>query len=297
MVIMKIIWPVRHEYQGLKQAIKKVIAKLCLATAITLFSNTVLAHGIVHEQIDQLSVQIKQNPTNVPLRLKRGQLHTIDQNWLQAQVDFKAVRAFNAKHSTVDLLEAKMWFAAHQPNPAYRLINRYLKNYPATPAALDLRAKLNLLLGHSQAAMNDYASVIKYSDTVSPDMFLQWAKAQASIIPINQQQVHSIIQMGLNRLGLLVVLLQYAIDFDRQHQSYLSALHWLEQLPLKLRNQPHWRVQKAQLLESLHKPLEAYSQYDLALTSLNKKKSSGHLNRAEQKLLETIQQSSYNHPM
>ena len=253
-----------------------------------MYSFTVFAHGIVHQQIDELTQQIEQNPANTQLLLKRGQLYADDQHWLKAQDDFNAARQLHPSKSIVDLLEAKMWFVANRPNSSYPLVNRYLKDNPDVPAALALRGKLGLLLGRPDAAVTDFARVVQRSKTVLPDMYLQWAKAQASVTPINQQKVHRIIQAGIDNLGPLVVLLGYAIDFDRQQPCYQSALLWLEKLPLKLRQQPFWLVQKAKLLGSLNKSLEAEIQYKLALDQLQKKKQSGRFNKADQQLFKKL---------
>ncbi len=264
--------------------------KYCLAACLTMYSFAVFAHGIVHQQIDELTQQIEQNPTNTQLLLKRGLLYTNDQNWLKAREDFNATRQLNSADSVVDFLEAKMWFAANRPELSFTLVNRYLQGNPDVLGALALRAKLNLMLGHANAAVADFASVTGRSKTVLPDMYLQWAKAQATVVPLNQQKVHQIIQAGIDRLGPLVALLEYAMGFDRQQQNDQSALLWLEKLPLKLRQQPFWLIEKATLLESVNKSLEAKMQYKLALDRLQEKKQTGRFNKADQQLFEKINQ-------
>lgn len=268
-----------------------IIIKLFLVTCLLFFNSGAFAHGVVHQQIDELTVQIDHQPANTKLLLKRGQLYVDDQNWLNAQKDFNAVRQLNSGVTVVDLLEAKMWYAANRLGLSYPLVNQYLQHNPDVPAALALRAKISLMLGRADSATTDFAKVVELSNRVLPNMYLQWAKAQASVIPLNRQKVHQIVQWGLDKLGPLVVLQQYAIDFDRQQQDYQSALVGLEKLPQQLRQQPFWLVQKANLLEFLNKSIEAKAQFQLALDRLQEKKLSGRFNKADQKLLETINQS------
>ena len=268
-----------------------IFIKLFLALYLVFCNSGAFAHGDVHQQIYELTTQIDLQPTNLQLFRNRGQLYVDDQDWLSAQKDFNAVRELDSTFAEVDLLEAKMWFAANRLGLSYPLVDRYLQHNPDVPVALALRAKVSLMLGRADSSVNDYARVIELSDKVLPDMYLQWAKAQAKVVPMNRQQIHQIIQLGLDKFGSLVVLLQYVIDFDRQQKAYLSALMGIKKLPQQLRQHPFWLVQKAELLALLNKHLEAKVQYQVAYDRLQKKKQSGRFNKADQKLLETIIQS------
>jgi hypothetical protein len=188
----------------------------------------------------------------------------------------------------VDFLEAKMWFATNQLALSYSLVNQYLQANPDIPSALALRAKINLMLGNANPAATDFARVVELSNRTLPEMYLQWAKAQAQITPLNRQQVHQIIQAGLDKLGPLVVLLQYTINFDRQHQDYQSALNGIDKLPQQLAQQPFWLVEKAKLLELSGQHLTAKTQLQLARDRLQEKKQLGRFNKADQKLFKTI---------
>ena len=268
-----------------------IITKFFLAVCLVFFNSGIFAHGNVHQQINELTTHIGQQPTNSQLFLKRAQLYADDQDWLSAKKDFNAVRQLDSTGTRVDLLEAKMWFVANKLELSYPLVDRYLQHNPDALGALALRAKINLMIGNADASVADYARVIELSDKVLPDMYLQWAKAQAKVVPMNRQQVHRIIQLGLDKFGSLVVLLQYVIDFDRQQKEYQSALMGLEKLPQQLRQQPFWLVQKAKLLESINKQIDAKAQYQMAHDRLQKKKQSGRFNKVDQKLLKTINQS------
>jgi tetratricopeptide (TPR) repeat protein len=261
---------------------------LFFTACLIIFNSSVVAHGIIHQQITDLTVQISQQPGNAQLILKRGQLYVDDLSWLKAQQDFNTVRQLDPGIEVVDLLEAKMWSAANQSEHCYSLVNRYLQRNPDSPVALALRAKSSLALGNPSAAALDYSRVVALSNRVLPDMYLQWARAQAQITPLNQKKVHHVIQSGLDKLGSLVVLLQYAIDFDRQHQDYQSALIGIDKLPKQLRQQPFWLVEKAKLLVLMGEHLAAKTQLQLAQDGLQEKRQSGRFNKADQTLVETI---------
>lgn len=262
-----------------------IIIKFLIISCLILVNTFVFAHGVVHQQIDELTIQLEQDHTNVLLLLNRALLFADDQNWQRAKQDFNAARLLDSSISIVDLHEAKMWFSADRADLSFPLINRYLQLNPEVLAAVSLRAKVNDKLGNSKAAVTDFTQVVQQSKMVLPEMYLQWAKAQTKVIPLNYQKIHQIIQLGLDKLGPLVVLLQYGIDFDRQQKNYQSALYWLEKLPSRLRQQPFWLVEKADLLIALNKDSEATFQYKIALNRLQEKRRLGRFNRADQKVL------------
>lgn len=264
--------------------IKKYFVGICLI----MYSHIVFAHGFIHAQIDELTELIKHEPNNTKNFIRRGLLYKDDQNWQKAMNDFKVVRLINPSQSIVDLHEARMWFIAKQSELALPLVNRYLKLHPGNVSAMALCANVNEQLGNLDAAVVDFSRVVKYSKTVLPDMYLNWAKAQARVKPLNRQQIHEIIQAGLEQLGPLAVLLQFGIAFDTQHHDYQSALHWLELMPKQLSKQPHWIVERADLLSALNRDLDVKSDYQFAFDQLQKKKREGRFSKADKKLLTII---------
>ncbi len=266
-----------------------ITIKTLIIASLVMVNCVVYAHGVVHQRIDELTVHVQQDPVNTQFLLERGLLYADDQNWQKAKNDFNTIRRLNPTDSAVDFHEAKMWFSANRPELSYPLVNRYLRLNPDVITALALRAKINDRLGHAEAAVGDFSRVIQQSKTVLPDMYLQLAKAQAKVTPLNRLKVHLIIQSGLDKLGSLVVLLKYGIDFDRQQLDYQSALSWFEKLPQQLSQQPFWLIEKADLLDSLKRPLDAKAVYQLAFDRLQEKKRSGRFNKADQKLLRKIE--------
>ncbi len=264
---------------------------ILIAGCLLVSSDAVFAHGVVHEQIEVMNELIKNDPINTRFLIKRGLLYQEDQNWLKASNDFDLARHIEPSQSIVDLHEARMWFTAKRPGLALPFVNQFLKRHPENISALVLRGSAYLQLGKPEAAVSDFSRVVKQSKTVLPNMYLQWAKAQARVSPLNRQLVHQIIQSGLEQFGPLVVLLQYVLEFDRKHQDYQSALSWIEQLPVQLSKQPYWLVEKANILSILNSKIDANSHYQLAFNVLQQKQRSGRFNKADKKLFAEIKRN------
>ncbi|MCH9699382.1 MAG: hypothetical protein K0U68_14885 [Gammaproteobacteria bacterium] len=260
-----------------------------LAILFITYSCVIRAHGIVHEQITQISREIVSQDT-AQNRIERAQLYRMDGQWMPASQDFLRARELNSENNRIDFLEAAMWHDAGKPGLALPLVNRLLKNQGNHINGLWLRARILSALGDTAQALDDYRQIASSAERMLPEMYLEWAHTQAALAPTNLSAVNQIIQQGVTQLGPLASLLQYAIHFNRDHHAYQSALDWLNMLPEQLQIQPHWVLQRADLLGLTEQHMEARVKRQQALELLLARQKSGTLSPAQHQLLSSLMQ-------
>lgn len=258
-----------------------------LVILLVAYSCVISAHGIVHEQIYQISREMVTQDT-AQNRIGRAQLYHIDEQWILASQDYSRARELNPENRRIDFLEASMWHDAGRPDLALPLVNRLLKNQSNHVNGLWLRARVLNALGRLASATDDYRLITSSAERVLPEMYLEWAHTQAVLKPTNLPAVNQIIKQGVEQLGPLVSLLQYAIQFNRDHHAYQPALVWLNMLPEQLRKQPHWVLQRADLLDLAEQHQEAKSNRQHALEILLARQASGTLSPAQNQLLSSL---------
>ncbi len=100
-----------------------------------------MAHESLSEQLVKLTQQIKKDPTNSNLYLKRGELHRLSRDWRAAQDDYDHAQRLNPQLIEVEFCRGKMWLEAGNPERAKDALDLFLKQKPDRDDALLSRAR------------------------------------------------------------------------------------------------------------------------------------------------------------
>ena len=236
------------------------LVMLCLAP--------VLAHDDPHHSIEEITLQIEQDPKNAELYLKRGELHRISSHWDLALADFDRVVELDPDHETVDFHRGRLLLEAGQFEPAKVAIDQFLSAYPNHIEGLLIRGRLLRKLGQPLEAAQDYARAISLAPNPTPVLFLERAE---TLTEAGAEYVDAAVQgldEGIQKLGSLILLQSLAIELEVKRQHYDAALIRIDQVLTEVSRQEKWLTWRGEVLESAGRPKEARVAYEDALEAI-----------------------------
>src|SRR5690349_13874897 len=93
--------------------------------AIFCLTLTAAAHDGLHEQILAVTEQIKKEPSNAALYLKRAELYRLHAEWKNSEADFNSAEKLDNALTVVDLGRGKLWLDAKQFSKAKRALEKF----------------------------------------------------------------------------------------------------------------------------------------------------------------------------
>ena len=132
-----------------------------LLFSITAFPCSTFAHAGVDEEIQALTLQIQQDPSNPQGYVQRGDLYRIHQDWDRALADFRKARLLDTLDAAAELGLGRTLLEQGSPQQALAHLNRALARQPGDVRALVTRAKTYSALGDPLAAAADYSRAIE----------------------------------------------------------------------------------------------------------------------------------------
>ena len=226
------------------------------------------AHGDLHEQIASVTGQIRQDPRNAMLFLKRGELHRVHGEWDAAQADYELVTRFAPDFAAVDFFRGRMLLESGQTKSARKSLDRFLEKEPNHAEALLARARVLVKLGESEAAANDFTRAIARTPEPKPDYYLERAQALASAGGLRVADALRGLDEGIKKLGPLIALRVRAIDLELLRKNYDGALARLEQIIAQSPRRETWLARKGDILKQAGRTGEAREAFAAALKAI-----------------------------
>jgi methionine-rich copper-binding protein CopC len=218
-----------------------------LALLLMMVCPAVHAHADLQLQIDALSRQLTQDPDNVELLLRRGDLQRRHENWDLARADFKHVRNLQPENATVDWFEGRLEVQAGQPVEGVRYLDRFLSANPGHLIALQNRAQGYLLLNQPLLAANDYQTVILASARPAPSLYRANALALIRAGAEHFSTAMEVVLEGLSDFPAEVTLTAIATDLSLARSDTVTAKRLMSRLPAPVLNLPQWQTRNALL--------------------------------------------------
>ena len=224
-------------------------------------------HGDIHERIQDLTVKMESDGGTSALYLKRGELHRLHRDWDRALADYAEAEKLSDDLPHLPYLKGRLWLEAGQPAKAVPYLDAFLERTPRHVDALLVRSRSLGKMGRFREAVSDLDTAIPLHSRPTPEYFLERAQLQIRMgdVPAALRGLDA----GLERLGPIVSLIDFAIDLEVEDRRYEPALERLDSLPLILRKQPAWIARGAGILVQAGRSKEAVQEYQLALQAID----------------------------
>lgn len=262
---------------------KRSLFTLCLLWLLAL---PCLAHEGLYEQLAKITQQIKAEPNNGSLYLKRGELYRQLRQWRNALSDYDQAIRINSLLAETEFLRGRMWLEAAQPKLAERSLSLFLRTKPESAEAWLLRARaLEQLKKHGEASA-DFTRAIELTSQPKPDVFIERAKAQ-----LNARQPEDALaglELGIRQFGQLVTLQLQVIEVELKLKRWNAALNRLDQISAQSPRKESWLAQKGEILLLAGRKPEAQQVFKQSLLAIENLPANLRQTRAIEELKRTV---------
>lgn len=223
-----------------------------LLSAMVLLAPPAFPHADLDLQIENLSRQLQEQPDNVELLLKRGDLQRRHENFDLARSDFARVREIQPDNKIVDWFEGRVEVEAGRPEQGIKYLDRFLESGPDRSSsgyliALQNRAQAHLLLDQPLLAAKDYQEVIRASDKPTPTLYSSGALALVEAGTEHFPDAMGLVQQGLSRFPGEVTLTGIGTDISLAMADIDTARGLIDTLPEPILGLPKWKARVALL--------------------------------------------------
>ena len=241
------------------------VVAVAASLAVTLAVPTP-AHEGLHEQIAAVTAQIKREPKNASLYLKRGELHRLHRDWKEAFADYSRAEQLNPRMDEVNFGRGRTYFEADKPQEARIWLDRFLIAKPSHVDALVTRARVLVKLNQCIAAAADYSRAIAQLAKPKPEYYIE--RAEALVAAGRDVEALGGIDEGVKRLGPIVTLQLFAINLELSSKSYDAALSRLEQISVQSPRKESWMARRGDILVMAGRADEARKAFKDALAAI-----------------------------
>jgi tetratricopeptide (TPR) repeat protein len=231
-------------------------------------ASTALAHGELHEQIEEISAKIQTSPKDGALYLKRAELQRLHQEPAAAALDYDEAERLAPALVEVNLGRGKLFFQTGQLEQARAALDRFLTAVPNHIDALVTRARVEAKRNRPLIAAEDFARVIGLSVKPEPEYYLEYARVLAEAGPDHIPQALEVLDKGTVKLGELATLGLLTIELELARKDFDSALDRLERLASKAKRKETWLERRGDILQQAGRPKDAHAAYGEALAAI-----------------------------
>jgi tetratricopeptide (TPR) repeat protein len=238
------------------------------------------AHEGLHEQIAEVTRQIKQSPNSAALYLKRGELHRLHRDWKAALADYDRAEALDPRLEAVHFGRGRMFHEAGNPRKAKPWLDRFLARNPNHVEALVTRARVLVKMGQLDSAAADYSRAIAQMPKPKPEYYLERARALVAHGADRRDEALSGIDEAIGKLGHIVTLELFAIDLEVAGKRYDAAIRRLDLLAAQSPRKESWLVRRGEILRQAGRAGEAREAFAQALAAIESLPAYHRKNRA-----------------
>jgi predicted Zn-dependent protease len=244
----------------------QVILLVCLA-CVVVFPIPALAHPAEFERIEILTQRIESQPLNPSLYIDRAASRSHDGEYALAMKDLEKAAELGGPLSAayeLGLLHIRMG----DRDKARIQFDQFIEHFPNHARARERRARLLAEIGETDAAATDYERVFAVTARPNPGSYLSAAKMFAPKTGGDLTLALAMLDRGIQRLGVIPQLQQYAIELEVRRGEDDRAIERLEALKSALGEGPEWNIQMAELLIRTEKISQAQRHLSTAKNAL-----------------------------
>lgn len=269
--------------------------------ALFFLNTTLIAHPVIDEHIDQITVKLAKQPHDAELLVDRGALYLEHGELDKALRDFTAATTREPKLGSAWYSRAQAELAlgntdaAFASNAAFLALHSQNNNMLARIHGLFQQGDIYQVIAKPVAAANSYQQAITASSHASPEQYLQLINA----LQQSHQDDKAIetINHAIQANGELPQLLEKACDIELAREKPAEAIQWLDKLLLKPQRHEYLLLRKARIQrEQLHDEAAAQASLDAALRAIENLPKTRRYSEATLTLEQEIQQTKLGNP-
>ena len=243
--------------------------QLAFCCWLVFLTSLALAHDDLHEQIARATQQIRKDPRNPELYLKRGELHRAHRDWTKALADYNRAARLAPTLAKVNFHRGRMLLEAGRLWPAKTALDHFLGRETRHGEAFLTRARVLQQLGEHRRAANDYTRALALLSGAKPDYYLERAKAQFAVNGAESiDEALGGLDEGIVKFGPLVTLQLFAIDLELGKKNWDGALERLDRVAAQSPRKEMWLARRGQILMQAGRAHEAREAFAAALKAI-----------------------------
>ena len=236
------------------------------------------AHLPWDDQLDVLAEQIREEPLNASLYVRRADLKKELGDIQGAVIDFDRASEINPNLDLVDFGRGLLYLEVEDPQMARFYLDRFLDRRPDHPKALLASARALRQLGEYDLAADRYERAIDGFDIVKPEFYVELAETLVGAG--NHAAAVESLDEGVRRFGPLTSLQIRAIDILADQGKTQKALNRLDRLTTTSPQTAKWMLRKGEILESAGRWVEAEAAFGKAKSELDTQMNGSRKNRS-----------------
>lgn len=248
---------------------------LCIAVGAS-------AHPSAKERQELLGQLIEAHPEQQQLYVKRGATYSNEGQYELALADLLKAESLGEAH-----LAAFELGVLHHRMGSFDLarshFDTYLEHFPNHALSLEHRARMLRDAGDYEASLADFRAYFELREQPNPGNYISVAK----MLSEKKEGIEAALGMldeGMERLGVIPHLQDYAIDLELRRKNVAAAIHRLQSLEGMLGESPDWCVDMGELLLLADRAPEAHALFQLASARLDDLRSTPARRRLRERL-------------
>ena len=213
------------------------------------------AHDSHDSRIQHLEHQISQLPAveAVELLLQRADLHRRQSVWDAALLDYQSVASLEPNNIDMAFGRAQLHLDQQQFLKAIEWSTRALHLEPAVTYGRFLHARALLGVGDYDSAATVYSSAMNKLINPRPEHFIELAQIVSADLsnPNSQSNAIAILDNGIEELGNLISLNEFAYELELNAEEREAALLRIDKVLSHNGSLLNWRMQRGELLLEL----------------------------------------------
>ena len=228
-----------------------------------------IGHGDRGEYLSELNARIESQPDSVRLLLERAEVHRRLGHRDEALADLDRVFAISPGWSRAHYLIGLNHLDARLFGEAESALRRFLEDVPDSPSGHVALAEALTGQGRHLDAAREYDRAIALQPTPVPDHFLARARSYRAAGERHLARAVEGLDEGMRIIGPLVTLQKLAIDTELARGNHAGAVTRIDAVLSTLERQETWLVNKATVLASAGRHVEAMDAFRMASEALN----------------------------
>ncbi|HXJ59480.1 MAG TPA: tetratricopeptide repeat protein [Verrucomicrobiae bacterium] len=225
-------------------------------------------HADLLLQIEEITKEIAQRPSDPELYLRRGELRRAHLEWDEALADYQRGQTLSPSLAVVDLMRGRLFLDSGWPVSSVAYVDRFLARHTNNPDAYITRGRAFERLQLRLSAAADFDRAIGISRDVGPDLYIERAQVLAAEGPEHFARALQGLDDGIRKLGSLVVLQLFAIEIEMKSRQFDGALARVDRIAERSPRKETWLARKGEILKQAGRMTEAHKSYQDALTAL-----------------------------